>query len=124
MCFIVSVWGRIAPARQRFSTQVCGDYLQAELIKQGSKTPPGLGVALPPSTPPEALGVTLERSKQLCLQMYEKELLTDSSVQAMTAGTPEQQAAFAGETLFPMGGGGGGGITRVPCMQIACSGIL
>ena len=83
--------------------------LQAELIKQGSQIPPGLGVALPPSTPPGALGVTLERSKQLCLQMYEKELLTDSSIQAMTAGTPQQQAAFAGETLFPRAGGGLGG---------------
>ena len=58
-----------------------------------------MGVPLPPSTPPGALGVTLERSKQLCLQMYEKGLLTDSSYQAMTAQlvcTPEQLAAFAG----------------------------
>ena len=73
--------------------------LQDELIKQGSRIPPGMGVPLPPSTPPGALGVTLERSKQLCLQMYEKELLTDSSYQAMTAQlvcTPEQLAAFAG----------------------------
>ena len=62
---------------------------------------PALEVDLPPSTPPGALGVTFERSKQLCLQMYEKELFTDSSYQNMTAQlvcTPEQLAAFAGES--------------------------
>lgn len=61
-----------------------------------------MGVTLPPSTPPGALGVTLERSKQLCLQMYEKELFTDSSYRSMTAQlvcTPEQLAAFAGKIL-------------------------
>ena len=73
---------------------------QAELIEQGSKVPPALAVDLPTSTPLGALGVTLERSKQLCLQMYEKELFTDSSYQHVTAQlvcTPEQLAAFAGK---------------------------
>ena len=59
-----------------------------------------MGIDVPPGTPPGALGVTLERSKQLCLQMYEKELLTDSSYQTMTAQlvcTPQQLAAFAGK---------------------------
>ena len=93
--------------------------MQAELIRQGSKVPPGMGVTLPPSTPPGALGVTLERSKQLCLQMYEKELFTDSSHQSMTAQlvcTPEQLAAFAGKTLYEQGmlqkRGGVGGIEQ------------
>lgn len=62
-----------------------------------------MGVATTPSTPLGALGVTLERSKQLCLQMYEKELLTYNSYQALTTQlvcTPEQLAVFAGEHLL------------------------
>ena len=79
--------------------------LQAELIRQGTKVPPGLAVTLHASTPPGALGVTLERSKQLCLQMYEKELFSETSYEGMTKQlvcTPEQLAVFAGE-LVPVG---------------------
>ncbi len=59
-------------------------------------------VALPPTTPPGALGVTLERSKQLCLQMYEKELFAETSyenVMSQLVCTPEQLAVFAGQFL-------------------------
>ena len=75
-------------------------FLQAELVKQGSRVPPGLAVALPPATPGGALGVTLERSKQLCLQMYEKELFSETSYESMTGQlvcSAEQLAVFAGE---------------------------
>lgn len=59
-------------------------------------------VALPLNTPLGALGVTLERSKQLCLQMYEKELFTETShehAMGQLVCTPEQLAVFAGQFL-------------------------
>ncbi|KAL0022885.1 hypothetical protein WJX77_003651 [Trebouxia sp. C0004] len=75
------------------------DCLKAELITLGTKVPAVLAVALPPNTPPGALGVTLERSKQLCLQMYEKDLFTETSyenVMSQLVCTPEQLAVLAG----------------------------
>lgn len=57
-------------------------------------------MALPPSSPQGALGATLERSKQLCLQMYEKELFSETSYESATAQlvcTSEQLAVFAGK---------------------------
>jgi len=77
-------------------------FLQAELITLGNKVPAALTVALPSNTPPGALGVTLERSKQLCLQMYEKELFTETSYENVISQlvcTPEQLAVFAGQFL-------------------------
>lgn len=62
-------------------------------------------MTLPASTPLGALGVTLERSKQLCLQVYEKELFSETSYESMTKQlvcTPEQLAVFAGK-LAPVG---------------------
>ena len=74
--------------------------LQAELINQGSTVQPALDVPIPPGTPPGALGVTLERSKQLCLHMYEKDLFTETSYQTLTRHlvcSSEQLAVFAGK---------------------------
>lgn len=65
-----------------------------------------MAVSLAPSTPEAltALATTLERSKQLCLQMYEKELFTETSYKQMALQTqfkPDQLAVFAGKTLNP-----------------------
>ena len=78
-------------------------HVQAELVNQGATVPPVLAVALPTSSPQGALGVTMERSKQLCLQMYEKEMFKETSYQNMTGQlvcTSEQLAVFAGKPVY------------------------
>ena len=77
--------------------------LQAELAAKGDK----LAVVpcpLPISGPQGALGTCLERSRQLCLSLYEKELFTETSYldlyqRLATPLPPQQLAVFAGEAL-------------------------
>ena len=76
--------------------------LQAELIKQGDQVAPELQLPLPAGAPAGALGMVLERSRQLCLQMYEKQLFSgqaaeqayDSSKLGLSA---TQQGVYAGQ---------------------------
>lgn len=78
-------------------------HVQAELVNQGATVPPALAVALPTSSPQGALGVTMEQSKQLCLQMYEKEMFKETSYENMTGQlvcTSEQLAVFAGKPVY------------------------
>lgn len=56
---------------------------------------------LPISGPQGALGTCLERSRQLCLSLYEKELFTETSYldlyqRLATPLPPQQLAVFAG----------------------------
>ena len=55
--------------------------LQAELSKQGDQVAPKLQLPLPAGVPAGALGTVLERSRQLCLQMYEKKLFSEQAAQ-------------------------------------------
>jgi hypothetical protein len=62
--------------------------------------PAGLAVPLPPGTPAGPLGTVLERSRQLCLNSYNMEVLSDSSAGEVlqrwkVAGlSPQQSAVF------------------------------
>ena len=64
----------------------CYDRVRQELAKM-SHVSPHLLVQLPTTeggkNPGGALGIVLERSRQLCLQMYEKELLKEDSFMAL-----------------------------------------
>lgn len=63
----------------------CYDRVRQELAQIGhiSAISPHLVVDLPMGNPGGALGTVLERSRQLCLQMYEKELLKKDSFMAL-----------------------------------------
>jgi exosome complex exonuclease RRP6 len=56
----------------------CYDVLRKELV-ECSTVPEHLAIPLPKNGPQGALGTALERSKQICLQLYEKELNNESS---------------------------------------------
>ncbi|KAK9816813.1 hypothetical protein WJX72_005334 [[Myrmecia] bisecta] len=55
------------------------DRLKEELLAQADRVPANLCVQLPAEVAPGALGTVLERSRRLCLQLYEKELFTETS---------------------------------------------
>lgn len=56
----------------------CYDVLRKELA-ECSTVPEHLAIPLPNNGPQGALGTALERSRQICLQLYEKELNNESS---------------------------------------------
>lgn len=56
----------------------CYDVLRKELA-ECSTVPEQLAIPLPSTGPQGALGTVLERSKQICLQLYEKELHNETS---------------------------------------------
>ena len=89
--------------------------LQAELIKQGEEVTLELQLPLPAGAPVGALGTVLERSRQLCLQMYEKQLFSEQAAeQAYNSSklglSATQQGVYAGRApacklVLPMHGG-------------------
>ena len=78
-----------------------GLLLQAELIKQGDQVAPELQLPLPAGVPAGALGTVLERSRQLCLQMYEKKLFSQQAAEQAYSSSKlglstTQQGVYAG----------------------------
>ncbi|GAX83766.1 hypothetical protein CEUSTIGMA_g11191.t1 [Chlamydomonas eustigma] len=76
------------------------DRLKQLLLEAGDKVPPALHVEIPESSGGSgAMGCVLERSRQLCLQPYRKELLTPDAALESAAKwslrlTPEQCGVF------------------------------
>lgn len=78
----------------------CG--LQDELSRLPEEIIPAeLRIVLPPGNPGGALGLVLERSRQVCLLLYQKPLFTETMyleycTQCQLSLNPEQLAVFAG----------------------------
>ena len=79
--------------------------LQGELSRLPKNTVPAdLRIVLPPGNPGGAVGLVLERSRQVCLSLYQKPLFTetmylDYCTQCQLSLNPEQMAVFAGRHL-------------------------
>lgn len=76
------------------------DRLKQQLAAAPQEVPAGLAVPLPPGAPAGPLGMVLERSRQLCLSSYSKELLAEGSAAEtlqrwkVPGLSPQQSAVF------------------------------
>jgi exosome complex exonuclease RRP6 len=55
------------------------DRLKQLLLTRSHSVPASLDVPLPPGVPHNPLGTVLERSRRICLTLYEKEMFTEAS---------------------------------------------